>query len=39
MKKGKKRMEKNIVELKTCHLAFMKRTSCYSFLGVAFNAI
>jgi len=37
-KRGKK-MEKNIVELGTCHLVFAKRTSCWSFLGVASSIV
>jgi len=36
MKKGKK-MEKDIVELGTCRLAFMKRTNHWSFLGGGTN--
>ncbi len=29
----RKKMDKDIVELGACRLAFMKRTSCWSFLG------
>jgi hypothetical protein len=36
MKKGGK-MEKDIVELGTCCLAFAKRTRCWSLLGATSN--
>ncbi len=32
-------MEKDLVELGTCCLAFAKQISCWSFLGVTFNTI
>jgi len=36
---GRKKMELDIVELGTYHLAFARRTKCWSFLGVASNIV
>jgi len=39
MKKGRKKMELDIVELGTYHLVFAKWTKCWSFFSVASNIV